>query len=118
MENIPPVLLVLFVVNIFCACLAVGLIWVPANNVRFMAFLKTLKTIFFLFAISFLMLSVIMIMFSPKKKDYSYTVGYKDHLPPSSCRMTHDSPQAFLSNRDLAQTAVSRECRPTLTQSF
>ena len=118
LENIPPVLLVLFVVNIFCACLAVGLIWVPANNVRFMAFLKTLKTIFFLFAISFLMLSVIMIMFSPKKKDYSYTVGYKDHLPPSSCRMTHDSPQAFLSNRDLAQTAVSRECRPTLTQSF
>ena len=68
LDDIPPILLVLFVTNIFCACLAVGLIWVPATNVKFMAFLKTLKTIFYLFAITFLLISVIMIMFSPKKK--------------------------------------------------
>ena len=67
LKDIPPILLVLFVANIFCACLAVGLIWVPATNVKFMALLKTLKTVFYLFAIAFLMLSVIMIMFSPKK---------------------------------------------------
>lgn len=66
LNNIPPILLVLFIVNIFCACLAVGLIWVPANNVSFMALLKTLKTIFYLFSISFLLISVIMIIFSQK----------------------------------------------------
>lgn len=65
-DNIPPILLVLFIVNIFCACLAVGLIWVPANNIKFMALLKTLKTIFYLFSITFLLISVIMIMFSAK----------------------------------------------------
>ena len=67
LADIPPILLVMFVANIFCACLAVGLIWVPGNNVKFMALLKTLKTIFYLFAITFLLLSVIMIMFSPKQ---------------------------------------------------
>lgn len=66
LNNIPPILLVLFIVNIFCACLAVGLIWVPANNIKFMALLKTLKTIFYLFSITFLLISVIMIMFSQK----------------------------------------------------
>lgn len=64
LKDIPPILLILFIVNIFFACLAVGLIWVPANNVKFMALLKTLKTIFYLFSITFLLISVIMIMFS------------------------------------------------------
>lgn len=66
MENIPNELLVLFIANIFCACLSVGLIWVPKPNIKFIALLKSLKTIFYLYSITLLLISVIMIVFSKK----------------------------------------------------
>ena len=62
--NIPEELFVLFIANIFCACLSVGLIWVPSPNIKFIALLKSMKTIFYLYSITLLLISVIMIMFS------------------------------------------------------
>ncbi len=51
-----------FILNITAAVVSIGLIWVPRNNVRFMEFIKNLKTIFHLFTISLLLLTAIMII--------------------------------------------------------
>lgn len=59
---IPSVLLMLFIANIFFAIMAVGLIWIPQSNIKFIAFLKSLKTIFYLYSISLLLISVIMLI--------------------------------------------------------
>ena len=61
-KDLPDIILFLFIVNIFLACLSVGIIWVPANKLRFISLLKTLKTIFYLYTIMFLLVSVIMLM--------------------------------------------------------
>lgn len=62
-KQIPPVLVVIFIANIFCACLSVGLIWTPQHKIKFISTLKTIKTIFYLYSIALLLLSVMMIMF-------------------------------------------------------
>lgn len=61
-NNIPSYLPIFFIANIFCTCLSIGLIWTPKRNVKFIAFLKTLKTIFYTYSITLLMLCVSMIM--------------------------------------------------------
>ena len=70
-NDIPDTILFLFIFDIFSACLSVGIIWIPANNVKFIALLKTLKTIFYLYSITFLLVSVIMIMQLLQKTDIS-----------------------------------------------
>ena len=82
----PPTLVYLFVINIFCACMTVGLVWVPANNVRMMALVKTLKTIFHLFTITILLICVIMIMFSPKKSEASGAISLSSPFEVESNR--------------------------------
>jgi hypothetical protein len=62
-KQIPTVLVVIFIANIFCACLSVGLIWTPQHKIKFISTLKTIKTIFYLYSIALLLLSVMMIMF-------------------------------------------------------
>ena len=62
-KQIPPVLVVIFIANIFCACLSVGLIWTPQHKIKFISTLRTIKTIFYLYSIALLLLSVMMIMF-------------------------------------------------------
>lgn len=62
-KQIPPVLVVIFIANIFCACLSVGLIWTPQIKVKFISILKTIKTIFYLYSIALLLLSVMLLMF-------------------------------------------------------
>lgn len=61
-ESIPSYLPIFFIANIFCACLSIGLIWTPKKNVKFIALLKALKTIFYTYSITLLMLCVIMVM--------------------------------------------------------
>ena len=62
--EIPPILMVLFAANIFFACLAVGLIWIPNKKIRFINLLKTIKTISYTYSITLLLISSIMIMFN------------------------------------------------------
>ncbi len=59
---IPSYLPIFFIANIFCTCLSIGLIWTPRSNVKFIGLLKTLKTIFYTYSITLLMLCVIMVM--------------------------------------------------------
>ena len=61
-EVIPSYLPIFFIANIFCTCLSIGLIWTPRSNVKFIGLLKTLKTIFYTYSITLLMLCVIMVM--------------------------------------------------------
>jgi hypothetical protein len=64
LKEISPKLLYLFVANIFCASMAIGLIWIPSTNIKFIAFLKSLKTMFYLFSIALLLITSTMIVFS------------------------------------------------------
>ena len=50
--------------NIFCTCTAVGLIWIPKHNVKFISLLKSLKTICYTYSISLLLLCVVLILSS------------------------------------------------------
>ena len=61
--DMPKELLSLFIANIFCACLSIGLIWVPSTNIRFIALLKSVKTVFYLYSIGLLLISSIVIVF-------------------------------------------------------
>lgn len=61
-KDIPSYLPIFFIANIFCACLSIGLIWTPKKNIKFIALLKILKTIFYTYSITLLMLCVIMVM--------------------------------------------------------
>ncbi len=60
----PDILKTLFAANIFCTCTAVGLIWIPRNNLKFIHLLKSLKTICYTYSISLLLLCVILILSS------------------------------------------------------
>ena len=62
LKSIPHYLPIFFVANIFCACLSMGLVWTPKKNIKFIALLKALKTIFYTYSITLLMLCVIMVM--------------------------------------------------------
>lgn len=62
LKSIPPYLPIFFIANIFCACLSIGLVWTPKKNIKFIALLKALKTIFYTYSITLLMLCVIMVM--------------------------------------------------------
>ena len=61
-ESFPGILVILFAANIFFACVAVGLIWVPNKKIRFINLLKTIKTISYTYSITLLLTSSIMIM--------------------------------------------------------
>ncbi len=61
-KSIPSYLPIFFIANIFCACLSIGLIWTPKKNIKFIALLKALKTIFYTYSLTLLMLCVIMVM--------------------------------------------------------
>lgn len=61
-DNIPQGVSLIFILNITCAVISIGLIWVPKNNIRFMALVKNLKTLFHLFTVSLLLLNSIMII--------------------------------------------------------
>lgn len=52
----------LFILNIFCVSIAVGLIWTPKSYVKFISLLKTLKTVFYTYSISSLLLCVVVLM--------------------------------------------------------
>jgi len=62
MRSIPPNIVLIFVLNISTAVASIGLIWIPQNDIKIMALMKTLKTIFHLLSISLLLLSTIMII--------------------------------------------------------
>ena len=64
--NVPDILTFIFIANIFCACFSVGLIWVPKSNIKFIALLKTIKSIFYTYSLIFLLMSAIMIMYTYK----------------------------------------------------
>lgn len=54
----------LFCINITCACLAIGLIWIPYKEVKAMSLIKALKTIFHLLTVCFLLLTATCIIVS------------------------------------------------------
>lgn len=60
----PEILKTLFAANIFCTCTAVGLIWIPKHNIKFISLLKSLKTICYTYSISLLLLCVVLILSS------------------------------------------------------
>ena len=64
--DVPDILTFIFVANIFCACFSVGLIWVPKSNIKFIALLKTIKSIFYTYSLILLLMSAIMIMYTYK----------------------------------------------------
>lgn len=62
LSQVPTILSIFFIANIFCTCLSMGLIWTPHTNIRFISALKTLKTIFYTYSITILMICIIMVM--------------------------------------------------------
>ena len=62
LKHTPEILKTLFAANIFCTCTAVGLIWIPKHNIKFISLLKTLKTICYTYSISLLLLCVVLIL--------------------------------------------------------
>jgi hypothetical protein len=62
LREIPPILPILFIADIFCSCISIGLIWTPKANIKFISLLKSIKTIFYTFSITLLMLCVIIVM--------------------------------------------------------
>lgn len=62
MHTIPPVAVVVFVANIFCACITLGLIWIPKDHIKFINLLKCVKTIFYIYSITLLLICSIMII--------------------------------------------------------
>lgn len=62
LSTIPTILPILFIADIFCSCISIGLIWTPKSNIRFISLLKSMKTIFYTFSITLLMLCVIIVM--------------------------------------------------------
>ena len=64
LKDTPEILKTLFAANIFCTCTAVGLIWIPKHNIKFISLLKTLKTICYTYSISLLLLCVVLILSS------------------------------------------------------
>jgi len=61
-KEISGVITTIFCLNITSACIAIGLIWVPAEKIKIMSFLKSIKTIFHLFTISLLLLNATLII--------------------------------------------------------
>lgn len=64
LKDTPDILKTLFAANIFCICSAVGLIWIPKHNIKFISLLKSLKTICYTYSISLLLLCVVLILSS------------------------------------------------------
>lgn len=53
---------ILFIFNITCAIISIGLVWIPKGKVRDMATIKHVKTIFHLFTLSLLLLNIVLII--------------------------------------------------------
>lgn len=51
-----------FIINITMAVVSIGLVWIPKHDIKSMHIIQTLKTIFHLYTLSFLLLVVIMII--------------------------------------------------------
>ena len=61
-RNLSVGIITIFCINITCACLSIGLIWIPNKEIKAMSLIKTLKTVFHLLTVSFLLLSATMII--------------------------------------------------------
>ncbi len=53
---------ILFIFNITCAIVSIGLIWIPKDYVKYMSAIKHLKTVFHLFTLSLLLLNIVFII--------------------------------------------------------
>ena len=53
---------ILFIFNITCAIISIGLVWIPKGKVKDMSTIKHLKTVFHLFTLSLLLLNIVLII--------------------------------------------------------
>lgn len=53
---------ILFIFNITCAIISIGLVWIPKGKIKDMSAIKHLKTVFHLFTLSLLLLNIVLII--------------------------------------------------------
>ena len=53
---------ILFIFNITCAIISIGLVWIPKGKIKDMSTIKHVKTVFHLFTLSLLLLNIVMII--------------------------------------------------------
>jgi hypothetical protein len=53
---------ILFIFNITCAIISIGLIWIPKGKIKDMSTIKHVKTVFHLFTLSLLLLNIVLII--------------------------------------------------------
>ncbi len=74
MREIPSRAVVVFVANIFCACITLGLVWIPTRHIKFINLLKCVKTIFYLYSITLLLICSTMIVVQIAKMKQSNNI--------------------------------------------
>jgi hypothetical protein len=53
---------ILFIFNITCAIISIGLVWIPKGKIKDMSTIKHIKTVFHLFTLSLLLLNIVVII--------------------------------------------------------
>ena len=53
---------ILFIFNITCAIISIGLVWIPKGRIKDMSTIKHIKTVFHLFTLSLLLLNIVLII--------------------------------------------------------
>ena len=53
---------IVFIFNITCAVISIGLVWIPKGKIKDMSAVKHLKTVFHLFTLSLLLLNIVLII--------------------------------------------------------
>ncbi len=53
---------ILFIFNITCAIISIGLVWIPKGKIKDMSSIKHIKTVFHLFTLSLLLLNIVLII--------------------------------------------------------
>ena len=53
---------ILFIFNITCAIISIGLVWIPKGKIKDMSAIKHVKTVFHLFTLSLLLLNIVLII--------------------------------------------------------
>jgi hypothetical protein len=53
---------ILFIFNITCAIISIGLVWIPKGRIKDMSAIKHIKTVFHLFTLSLLLLNIVLII--------------------------------------------------------
>jgi hypothetical protein len=53
---------ILFIFNITCAIISIGLVWIPKGKIKAMSSIKHIKTVFHLFTLSLLLLNIVLII--------------------------------------------------------